>query len=413
MKTNRRDFLKKVGLAGITLTGSGMLGCTRQAGDSSGSAAAQAQEKDWRADPRWRQVKYGDWSGPGVPSGPGPMDHVFLKDYAPRSSVVADKTTIPKARYPVIDAHIHHYPGQGGHNDPEQALADWVTTMDEVGIEQSVVLTGATGDAFDHLVQMYLEPYPDRFQLYCGVESSGIDQPDYPDRAVAELERCYKRGARGIGEVTDKGFGITRDRSLAPEDRLHPDDDRLDAFWKRAGELNLPVNIHIADHPSAWQAPDVFQERTPIFQQFNQHGREGLSYEELLPLLPSTLRKHPDTTFIACHLANLGNDLGRLAGMLDEHDNLYVDISARDYEVGRQPRGAAKFMNDYQDRVLFGTDMGMDRGMYQAWWRLLESDDEHMTGRVWWRYYGLDLPDPVLESLYRANAQRLMNWESV
>jgi hypothetical protein len=85
-----------------------------------------------------------------------------------------------------------------------------------------------------------------------------------------------------------------------------------------------------------------------------------------------------------------------------------VDISARDYEVGRAPRTAARFLVRYRDRVLFGTDMGREKSMYQAWWRLFESADEFMPGRVWWRYYGLELPAPVLESLYRGNARLVL-----
>lgn len=415
MKNNRRDFLKHASLAGLTATGAVILpACSSGAGEGAEAVVRNIHHKDWRSDPEWREVKYGAWSGPGVPSGPGPMDQVLLKDYAPRSSVVAQQTFVPKAKYPVIDVHVHHYyPEQVKGKTPKQALDDWVKTQEEVGIETSMVLTGATGNEFDRLVEMYLEPYPDRFHLFCGLEETGIDQPDYPERAVAELERCYKKGARGVGELSDKGFGLTRDSSLAPDERLHHDDVRLVLFWNKCAELNLPVNVHIADHPSSWQPPDVFQERTPIFQQFNQYGEDGLSYEELLTILPRVLEKHPKTTFIACHLANQGNDLGRLSKLLDRYPNLYLDISARDYEVGRQPRAAAKFLTKYPTRVLFGTDMGMEKGMYQNWWRLLESADEHMVGRVWWRYYGLDLPASLLESLYRGNAKRIMNWEEL
>ena len=213
--------------------------------------------------------------------------------------------------------------------------------------------------------------------------------------------------------MLDKGFGLTRDPKLSPDERLHHDDARLDSFWNKCAELNMPVNVHIADHPSSWQPPNVFQERTPIFQQFNQYAEKGLPYEELLEILPRMLEKHPKTTFIACHLANLGNDLERLGRTLDQNPNLFLDISARDYEVGRQPRAAAKFLAKYQDRVLFGTDMGMEKPMYQAWWRLLESEDEFMVGRIWWRYYGLGLPASVLEALYRGNAKRILNWKKL
>jgi len=230
------------------------------------------------------------------------------------------------------------------------------------------------------------------------------------DRAVAELVRCYRKGARGVGELSDKGTGYSRDTNLPRDRRLHPDDPRLNKFWEKCAELKLPVNTHVADHPSCWQPLDVYQERTPDYQHFNLYGKDVPSHAELIAMRDRAVASHPHTTFIACHLGNQGPTLNTLAKALDRYPNLYVDISARDYEVGRTPRTAAKFLARYRSRVLFGTDMGREKSMFQSWWRLLESDDEFMTGRMWWRYYGLQLPAPVLDSLYRGNAKRLLNW---
>lgn len=413
MKKNRRNFLK---LAGLGAAGAGILpGCNARsaADDQMADKSTNLTGEDWASDPEWQEVKYGAWSGPGVPDGPGPMDAVRVKDYAPRSSVVGQQTFIPKAKFSVIDVHVHNYPGRPGGKDQKQALREWVSTQRDAGITKSIVLTSVAGKEFDELAAMYLDSFPDQFQLYCGLDQTRIDEPDYPERVVSELERCYKQGARGVGELSDKGFGLTRDKNLAANKRLHPDDSRLDLFWQKCADLKMPVNIHIADHPSSWHPPDVFQERTPVFQQFNKHADNGLSFEDLIASLPRLLEKHPKTTFIACHLANLGHDLARLEKTLEKFPNLYLDISARDYEVGRQPRRAAKFLTNYSTRVLFGTDMGMDEGMYQNWWRLLESDDEYMEGRVWWRYYGLELSDPVLQALYHDNARKIMNWTQV
>ncbi len=352
-------------------------------------------EKNWAADPEWVKTRYGAWGGPGVNPAPGPMDAIALKDYAPKPSLIVTETSVPKAKYPAIDVHAHV-----NARTPEE-VRDWVRTMDETGIEMTVVLTGATGDAFDRLADLYLKPYPGRFQLFCGIDTRDVEKPDYSERAAAELARCYRRGARGAGELTDKGTGFGG--------RLHPDDPRLDAFWDKCAELNIPANIHIADHPSSWKPLDVYQERTPDYQHFNLYGKNVPSWEELIAIRDRTLAKHPKTRFIACHLGNQGHDLASLAATLDRYPNLYVDISARDYEVGRAPRTAARFLARYRNRVLFGTDMGREKSMYQAWWRLFESADEFMPGRVWWRYYGLELPSPVLESLYRGNARQVLN----
>jgi uncharacterized protein len=335
---------------------------------------------------------------------PSPMDSVVVKDWKPDSSLVVPVTTVAKPRFAVIDAHSHTYA-----RNPQE-IAAWVRTMDETGVETTVVLSGATGKQFDTLVEQYLKPYPGRFQLYCGMDTTNIDAPDYPARAAAELERCYKAGARGVGEISDKGSGLTKGPQLARDKRLHPDDARLDAFWKKCAELKLPVNLHMADHPSAWRPPDAHQERTPNYQDYNQYGADVPSYNELLALRDRTLARHPHTLFICCHLGNQGNDLASVAKLLDKFPNLYVDISARAYEVGRQPRFAAKFLERYKDRVLFGTDQGLEKRMYLAWWRLFETTDEYMEGDTGWRLYSLDLPASVLEPLYRGNAKRLLNW---
>jgi predicted TIM-barrel fold metal-dependent hydrolase len=377
------------------------------------TAAAAAQgtpakpaPKSWENDPEWQEVRYGAWGGPGVNPRPGPMDGILLKNYAPKSSVVAAETVIEKARFPAIDAHAHVLA-----RTPEQ-VAEWVKTMDEVGIERSIVLTGATGDNFDKLVDLYLQPYPNRFQLFCGVLVTDMDKPDYPERAAAELARCYRKGARGVGELSDKGWGYGP--GGAPRDkRLHVDDPRLDAFWRKCAELKIPANIHVADHPSAWTPLDVYQERTPDYQHFSQWGRDVPSHAELIAKRDRTLARHPKTTFIACHLGNQGHDLATLGRALDAHPNFYLDISARDYEVGRTPRAAARFLAKYQGRIMFGTDMGREQRMYRAWWRLFESADEYMPGRVGWRIYALDLPDAVLKSLYRDTFTKVMNHEKL
>lgn len=363
--------------------------------------------KDWSTDPGWTKTKYGGWGGPGVDPRPGAMDTILLKDWAPKTSVVVPETSVPKARYPVIDVHAHV-----NARTPEEVAA-WVKTMDEVGIEMTVVLTGATGAEFDKLVDLYLKPYPDRFQLWCGIDTTNFDKPDYPERAAAELARCYKKGARGAGELSDKGWGYGQNTNAPRDRRLHPDDPRLDLFWNKCAELKIPASIHVADHPSCWTPLDVFQERTPDYQHFSQWGKDVPSYQELIDIRDRTLARHPKTMFIACHLGNQGNDLAVLSKEVDKYPNLMLDISARDYEVGRAPRAAVKFLTRYRNRVMFGTDMGREKSMYQSWWRLFETADENMPGRVWWRYYGLDLLAPALEALYRGNARKLLNWEKM
>lgn len=338
----------------------------------------------------------------GIPVKEGPMDALRLKDYAPESSLVVPVTRVARARFPVIDVHTHA--SMSGIRTRAD-LDAWVRTMDETGIEMSVVFTEAIGPEFDRLAELILGAYPKRFQVWCGLDTR------HPERAAEELERCYRKGARGVGELTDKGWGLqaNEQNALPRAQRLRLDDPRLDAFWRKAAELKMPVNVHIADHPSCWRPLGPHQERTPDFQGFNLHGKDVPSHEELLATRDRLLERHPRTTFIFCHLSNMGHDLGALARTMDRFPRLYLDIGARDYELGRQPRAAKAFLERYRGRVMFGTDMGRDARMYQDWWRLLETPDEYLKGRIWWPYYGLALGEPVLKSLYRDTALSVLN----
>ena len=85
----------------------------------------------------------------GVRVQPGPMDAILLKDYAPAASLIVKQSRIAKPRFPAIDVHTHT--GQSSVRTPED-VANWVKTMDEVGVETTIVFTGATGEEFDRLV---------------------------------------------------------------------------------------------------------------------------------------------------------------------------------------------------------------------------------------------------------------------
>jgi predicted TIM-barrel fold metal-dependent hydrolase len=124
--------------------------------------------------------------------------------------------------------------------------------------------------------------------------------------------------------------------------------------------------------------------------------------------------RHPGTTFVAAHLAESSEDLSYVAKLLDRHPNLYIDISARTAELGRQPYTAREFVIKFADRILFGTDLLPDVGMYRLHYRFLETDDQyfeypsHASRQGRWNIYGLFLPADVLEKIYRVNALKLL-----
>lgn len=330
-------------------------------------------------------------------------DKLLLKDYRPVPIHKIPVTTVPRAKYPAIDMHTHVYA-----RTPEQ-IAEWVKTMDEVGIERTIVLTGATGERFDELARMYAK-FPGRFDLWCGIDRSGAGEPGFAEAAAKELERCFRAGTRGVGEISDKGSGIVRS---APGPRIHPDDPRLDPIWRKCAELGLPVNLHVADPIWAYGPMDETNDGLMNAFRWRLDDKPGIAgFEEMMGILERTVKRHPKTVFIACHLANLDFDLTRLGRLLDTYPNLYADVSARFGELACTPRASAQFLTKYAGRVVYGTDQGRLERMYRRSFRILETLDEHfyyIDGfNYHWNLSGLGLPDPVLKKIYRETALELL-----
>ena len=329
---------------------------------------------------------------------------ILLKDYRPESIYKIPVTHIAKAKYPIIDMHSHPYAKSA------REIDDWVKNMDEVGVEKTIILAMATGAEFDEIFRKYSK-YPERFEMWCGFDFTGHDKPGFGPAAVKELERCHQAGARGVGEIHDKGKGLRSGKSDAAG--MHPDDPRMDVVWDKCGELGMPISLHVAD--PIWMYQKMDRHNDGLMNAFewrldNQPNIVGLS--GMVDIFERTLAKHRKTTFVACHFMNLDYDLARLGEVLERNPNLYADISARYAETGPIPRFAAQFYAKHADRLVYGTDMGMDTAMYRVTFRILESLDEHFYEidqfDYHWALNGFGLDDAILRQVYHENASRLL-----
>jgi predicted TIM-barrel fold metal-dependent hydrolase len=338
----------------------------------------------------------------------GSPETILLKDYRPKSIYKIPVTEIGKAKYPIIDMHSHPYAKTA------QQIEEWIKNMDEVGVQKTMILTMATGTEFDDIYRKYSK-YPDRFEMWCGVDLSGYNQPGFGPAAVKELERCRKVGARGVGEIHDKGEGLVSGKSKAPG--MHPDDSRMDVLFERCGELGMPFSLHVADPIWMYQKMDKTNDGLMNAYNWRLDNKPNIvSLSGMIEIFDRTLAKHRKTIFIACHFMNLDYDLARLGEMFERNPNLYADISARYAETGPIPRFASKFYEKYAERLVYGTDMGFEKSMYGVTFRILESLDEHFyeIGQFdyHWSLNGFGLSDETLKLVYHANATKLLDARS-
>jgi len=330
---------------------------------------------------------------------------LLLKDYRPVSIYKIPVTNVAKAEFPIVDMHSHPYA-----KTPSE-IEQWVKNMDEVGVEKTMILTMTTGAEFDEIYKKYSK-HPERFEVWCGLDFRGYDKPGFGAAAVKELERCHGVGARGVGEIHDKGKGLRSGKSNAAG--MHPDDARMDDVWEKCGELGMPVSLHVADPIWMYQKMDRHNDGLMNAYEWRLDNQPGIvDLSGMIDILERTLARHRKTTFIACHFANLDYDLARLGEVLERNPNLYADISARYAETAPIPRFTAQFYSKHADRLVYGTDMGFDQAMYRITFRILESMDEHFYETEQFSYHwalnGLGLSDEILKQVYRDNAEKLLN----
>ncbi|WP_250290878.1 amidohydrolase family protein [Frankia sp. CiP1_Cm_nod1] len=346
-----------------------------------------------------------------------------LSRWDPQPALRTPASEIRRAAFPAVDAHNHL--GRWLRRDGSWMVDDvgaLLAMMDELNITTIVNLDGRWGAELAANLDRYDRAHPGRFVTYCHLDWGLLRSRRATGELVAQLRASAAAGARGLKVWKDLGMRVRDGRGRL----VLPDDPRLSDVFETAGQLGLPVLIHVGDPVAFFRRPDRHNER---LDELRRHptasraaglnalpGLRGPGLPRLLEALESVVAAHPRTTFVGAHVGCLAEDLGEVTRMLAAYPNLCVDISARAAELGRQPRVARRFIERFADRVLFGTDAFPPAADgYRAFFRLLETDDDHFTyspsvpppqGR--WAVYGLDLPPEVLRQVYAGNAARLL-----
>lgn len=357
-----------------------------------------------------------------------PGGEMRLSDYRPRSQLRTGNTHLLRPRFPAVDAH-NHLGSPFGSEWEGRSPRELADTLDAAGVEALVDLDGGWGDGLRREIDRWAAPLPGRVAVFAGLDYDRWAE----DGLFGETEAAHLRDGVAAGA---RGLKVWKTLGLRARDRdgrlVAVDDDRLDPLWATAGELGVPVTIHVADPIAFFEPLDERNERWEELQAnpdwhfwpsrpTGQTDGSGFpSFDELIGGLEALVARHPSTTFIGAHVGCAAEDLVRVDRMLGTYPNWNVDIAARIAELGRQPRRTRELFERWPDRILFGVDSGPDPDFYAVHFRFLETLDESFPydvdgdgaptqGR--WAIHGLGLPDDVLRAVYRDNARRLISFD--
>ena len=332
----------------------------------------------------------------------------------------------------VIDMHMHI-------DGTEERMARAVRIMDAAGVGIGVNLSGGTvthapgeKSEFERIKELADRMFPGRFVHYMNLDYAGWNEPEFAERAAAQIEEGRRLGAAGLKEYKRLGLFL-RD---AKRQLIRIDDPKLDGVWQKCGELGMPVSIHVADPRAFWLPYDEKNERWIELKDHRSwwfgDAAKFPPREELLAALDRVIARHAKTTFVCVHFANNAEDLDWVDRALDAHPNMNADLAARIPELGRHdPEKARRIFTKHADRIFFATDFMVTEKLilgsggdadkptdddaitfYKKCWRWLETDDRdwaHMTPiQGDWTISSIKLAPDALRKIYFDNARRLL-----
>ncbi len=266
------------------------------------------------------------------------------------------KTAQQAVRPRKIDIHAH----LGNPSDPGRRLVspeDRLTIDHVLDIEKAIILPYPDDPAYPNTFSNQqaaelCQQEPEHFGWFCNLEPNDIQDP------YQQLLHWQQQGALGVGEI---GVGSVKRTYIW-------DDPRVCRLLNACQELHMPLLCHMA--PAAMP---------PFYGMVDNNHLDGLEWA--LSEFPGlTIIGHsqifwgqmtpcdPDQEPMArnfVYSAGRVTQEGRVQQLLRRYPNLYADLSANSgaNALLRDPEYALGFMQEFADRLLFGTDIATSKAI--------------------------------------------------
>ncbi len=291
-----------------------------------------------------------------------------------------------------IDIHVHTINSRGicRKDGNTFALPDELREMyDKIGVEKGVISPILKAEQSIEVnsnreIREIVEKYPESFDWFCGIDPRQGDNS--PDTDFTYILEYYKSvGAKGVGEILSN---------------IYFDDPRVFNLFSHCEKCDMSVIFHIGSM-----------------------GRDyGLVDEMGLPRLEKALKSFPKLQFLGHSQkfwAEISGDLtpeqrdgyprgkvvpgGRLVELMRKYPNLCGDMSAGSgyNAISRDPKFGYAFIEEFQDRLFYGTDICSPANINSDMLKLSAFlDDAMLNGKISYAAY---------EKVSRGNALKLLN----
>lgn len=266
--------------------------------------------------------------------------------------------------------------------------------------------------------------HPQQVAWVATFAADGFERPGWTDATLKDLDAAKADGAVGVKVWKNIGMSLRDSQGKL----IMVDDARFTPLFNGLARRGVMVLGHQGEPHNCWlpvEQMTVNNDREyfaahPAYHMYRHPEMPG--YEQQMAARDRLLARHSQLRFTGVHLASLEYDVERLARFLDAHPTVNVDVAARigqlQYQSQRDPRRVRDFFIQYQDRLMYGSDLAQSAeqddaafvaDMDTVWrrdWRYFVTADSFAVPELDQPVRGLSLPRKVVDKLYRINAEK-------
>jgi hypothetical protein len=273
------------------------------------------------------------------------------------------------------------------------------------------------------------QSFPKTVDMITSFAVSDWDDENWEGKVISWLDSCFNQGALGVKVWKNIGM-VSRDTS---GNLISVDDERFDPVFRFIKERGKTLMGHLGEPKNCWLPLDSmttendrnYFKNHPQYHMYLQP--EMPSHEDLMDARDRMLEKHPELKFVGAHLGSLEYSVDVLAARLDRFPNMAVDLAARMgqlfYQTANDRDKVRDFFIQYQDRILYGTDLGdngersqenLYRSIDENWkrdWEFFVTNHDMQSDLITQPFKGLQLPKEVVDKVYYRNAVKWFGME--
>ena len=321
----------------------------------------------------------------------------------------------------IIDAHVHY---------PHYAYGvSLMPMLAEAGVNQLAVVSTPDENRLSLLPDaLHLKGlYPNKVYVFGNLDISPLYlAPDIAGETFARyVDSLDEMGVDGVKMIVGKP--AIRKRIPIPDF----DSQEFAPYWEKMAYTQTPLIFHVNDPVEFWDPERVpgWAREMGWFYGDDTFVNDEDQYQQVI----NVLDRHPILNVTFTHFFFLSAQLDRLGEYFERYPNMRVDLvpGIEMYiDFSKDPEKVREFFIKYQDRIIYGTDIGVQALFSDPKAAIQEEDslarmelvrgflendgpftlvhEGFQFGDEKTVFQAIDLPDVVLEKIYYQNFRKFV-----